>query len=162
MKWFIYWDEKIEHNNAEITAKIKQADIGSNWSNTIVYIRSGAYMFSTESGDYASHLIIHHHISEALTLSRWNYQIKRDSELGAPPPRPPLRASIRKKYKHHGNSYVWNWPLQTPTYIVKRVWGGKVKIISIMCVIVDLWISRVINVNFYQIWVHATVIFSGI
>ena len=27
-------------------------------------------------------------------------------------------------HMHHGNSSVWNWPLQTPTYIVKRGFVG--------------------------------------
>ena len=38
------------------------------------------------------------------------------------------------KHGHHGNSSVWNWPLQIPTHIVKRgVWGCKVKIINNVC-----------------------------
>ena len=35
---------------------------------------------------------------------------------------------------HHGNNSLWNWPLQTPTYIVKwGDWGCKVKIINNVC-----------------------------
>ena len=51
-------------------------------------------------------------------------------------------------------------PSNPHLYSKKGVWGGKVKIINNVCN--WLWISGVINVNFYQILVHVTVIFRNL